>query len=714
MATTISTQDLENARRDIDDIGKAVNENTIVDPRYGEDFKSLPMISAEGQAIIDSFSLTAQNTINEWDSAINLITQEGGVPALAVSNASGENQQDINDYGGAKWRNKAGGYNLNARVILENGDIVKSTVANNTANPNSNMAGWVFTSLKSKSVETISQLIALIGTNDGDIVKVQSYHAPNYALADPYMGGDKFIWKANVSKSLHDGGYVIDPLVPIPSLATFNTYYTAVNSANGVWVRLSDSNDILAENYGMSQSASAVWNCSSVQKALFKAASTNPHKRVMLPVGAYRTTNPIILSKYTGSAQSGNTYRVPALIGKGRFTTELAKVTKNTVGAGYQCGDIDAVVVCSPKTGEDQIFGEETGGFGLMRYASEALDSGYGYFSMNAPYGNRYDMRMNRAGVYGYWQDNCWMSTVKQINAISCKNGVAIRGGTSVNGTNIYADTCSQIGIDLYGLTYSNLTVHADRCGGDTASTNGYPAIRANLTKGVTVTASIEHHRGADFEVKQSDGFVVNAGRSIGVGAVPITAATSKVILEDAVVVFNGFSWRYALDGLTAPESGLYSFLTKTGNSVTYEFNGCQGNAAWNDFPLQVSDSQYYGKKTYSGYSENNRIVTSRVGHNSGSFKRWFYAGDASSRVRVLSAMAEGSDQYYDFTALVVVGGISTNVGTPSTLTATRYASGVVATGIDIQAYRNTADGWVYIKPSAGGANLVFNYVLIK
>lgn len=86
MATTISTQDLENARRDIDDIGKAVNEKVIVSPRYGDDFKSLPMIADEAQA-----------TIGEWESAIALITQEGGVPALAVSDASGVTQQAINN-----------------------------------------------------------------------------------------------------------------------------------------------------------------------------------------------------------------------------------------------------------------------------------------------------------------------------------------------------------------------------------------------------------------------------------------------------------------------------------------------------------------------------------------------------------------------------------------------------------------------------------------
>ena len=86
MATTISTQDIVDAKRDIEDIGKAVNEKVIVSPRYGEDFKSLPMIAAE-----------AQDTIGEWEAAIALITQEGGVPALAVSDASGQTQQDIND-----------------------------------------------------------------------------------------------------------------------------------------------------------------------------------------------------------------------------------------------------------------------------------------------------------------------------------------------------------------------------------------------------------------------------------------------------------------------------------------------------------------------------------------------------------------------------------------------------------------------------------------
>lgn len=71
------------------------------------------------------------------------IAVDRGWSASFVSDASGATQQDINDQIGAKWRNKLGGYFLNDRVKLENGDIVKSTVANNTANPNINMTGWV-------------------------------------------------------------------------------------------------------------------------------------------------------------------------------------------------------------------------------------------------------------------------------------------------------------------------------------------------------------------------------------------------------------------------------------------------------------------------------------------------------------------------------------------------------------------------------------------
>lgn len=94
MAEMVTRQELIDAKRDARDLGKAVNEKVIVSPRYGEDFKSLPMISREFEAL----GVQAQSTINEWQDAISLITADGGVPALAVSDASGKTQQEVNNY----------------------------------------------------------------------------------------------------------------------------------------------------------------------------------------------------------------------------------------------------------------------------------------------------------------------------------------------------------------------------------------------------------------------------------------------------------------------------------------------------------------------------------------------------------------------------------------------------------------------------------------
>ena len=58
-----------------------------------------------------------------------------------VLDASGETQQQVNYNGGSKWHSRVGGYQENERVVLTNGDIVKSTVNGNANNPNSDMTG---------------------------------------------------------------------------------------------------------------------------------------------------------------------------------------------------------------------------------------------------------------------------------------------------------------------------------------------------------------------------------------------------------------------------------------------------------------------------------------------------------------------------------------------------------------------------------------------
>lgn len=117
-----------------------------------------------------------------------------GWDASFIADAGGSTQQDINDFGGAKWRNKAGGYALGATVKLDNGDIVKSTVDGNTNDPNSDMTGWVSVG-NIGEVESIADLLAIQNPKNGSRVYVKSYYtATNYALLQPFNGGGWFFY----------------------------------------------------------------------------------------------------------------------------------------------------------------------------------------------------------------------------------------------------------------------------------------------------------------------------------------------------------------------------------------------------------------------------------------------------------------------------------------------------------------------------------------
>ena len=123
MADMVTVQELENAKIDARTIGESVNENKIVTPRYGVPFKSMPMIAEEMQSVIGTII-------------------GSGVPASIVLDGN-QAQDEINLYGGKKYDMPAGGYLVGGLVRLDNGDIVKSTVPNNTKNPNTDMSGWV-------------------------------------------------------------------------------------------------------------------------------------------------------------------------------------------------------------------------------------------------------------------------------------------------------------------------------------------------------------------------------------------------------------------------------------------------------------------------------------------------------------------------------------------------------------------------------------------
>lgn len=79
---------------------------------------------------------------NTVEASLLLKADKVDLTASKIASDSNQTQQDINDFGGARWYSKSGGYDLGATVKLENGDTVKSTIDGNTNDPNVDMSGW--------------------------------------------------------------------------------------------------------------------------------------------------------------------------------------------------------------------------------------------------------------------------------------------------------------------------------------------------------------------------------------------------------------------------------------------------------------------------------------------------------------------------------------------------------------------------------------------
>ena len=131
--------------------------------------------------------------------SVNGETGDVVVNAENLITLNGNTQQDVNDRGGAIWYAKSGGYKLNARVILDNGDIVRSTEPNNMNNPNIDMSGWVYNASGQKSSYAKSTL------QFSSIIKLREF--------EPSVHGDKvYLTGLNEDSELGCGDWYYDAL----------------------------------------------------------------------------------------------------------------------------------------------------------------------------------------------------------------------------------------------------------------------------------------------------------------------------------------------------------------------------------------------------------------------------------------------------------------------------------------------------------------------
>lgn len=126
---------------------------------------------------------------------VNTIIVGGKVAASNVLDASAETQQQVNYNGGSKWHSRVGGYKLNERVSLTNGDIVKSTVDANVNDPNVDMTGWDRTGLYAPFEVVWKGLNRVFYEHAKDYVNVLDYGAINdgaHHTIQEWIAGGKF------------------------------------------------------------------------------------------------------------------------------------------------------------------------------------------------------------------------------------------------------------------------------------------------------------------------------------------------------------------------------------------------------------------------------------------------------------------------------------------------------------------------------------------
>ena len=167
-------------------------------------------------------------------------------------------------------------YNSGERVVLANGDIVKSTVDGNTNDPNVDMVGWVKTNSTSQifnesgesqqeinnGLESIAELASILSPSNNSRIYVKSYYS------GMGVGGGYFVFSSsNLATQVAN-----DPLHGIYVPPSSNPLGTS-----GAWVRQDINKRYQPEWFGYSDSASITDKTSAIsQAAKFGAVYLTP------------------------------------------------------------------------------------------------------------------------------------------------------------------------------------------------------------------------------------------------------------------------------------------------------------------------------------------------------------------------------------------------------------------------------------------------------
>ncbi|HCH9020353.1 TPA: hypothetical protein NNS98_004558 [Salmonella enterica] len=325
-------------------------------------------------------------------------------------------------------------YPLNARIMLDNGDIVQSTIPNNVNNPNTDMTGWV--EVGNKIVQSIADLRLLNPQKKGEIVYLVS------ANAGQNEGGGDFI-ATQKAGLVDDGGIVI-----------------ASPNSNIFWVRINyeeitptmfqakggDNDDYtaLTASYQASQKYSKPYFLDKIYRTS-RPLEWNTSTKIK---GVSPTTSGII--KYSAS-KTGITGRTTPYNNPYDYDQDCAVVFAAWYG-WYKYIDISNISIT-----KEQVVGADVGKVFFAPYISMSTLKNV----------------IVKGGEYGFYGEDLWMMNWTRCEAYS-KCGFYIGTGTSNT-----LDTCwskeTKAGYSafrLHNLTYSSLK----NCCAENVGEEGAPA----------------------------------------------------------------------------------------------------------------------------------------------------------------------------------------------------------------------------------------------
>lgn len=291
----------------------------------------------------------------QWTDAMNSILT-GRVPALVVDTSSGQTQQEINDFGGAKWWPKPGGYAAGDSVYLDTGVQVRSTVSGNLINPNVSMAGW--------TLKTDAEIITWSGRSlldrSKDFVTDKDYGAIGDGVYHPLS--ERFATLALAKFAYSNIESLITSLTQSIDWAAAQS---AIKNHKAVFITagfriINDTIDIPPGHGFISLEKPATDpNGAFISGSAFLFYGTGPKRYIAPTLGdnVYQTANPNVGAVYLGdSGTRGNVYKLQnfnenfsaaIILNAGSYVDRVAVLCYHAVGgngiSGYTAANSGAV-----------------------------------------------------------------------------------------------------------------------------------------------------------------------------------------------------------------------------------------------------------------------------------------------------------------------------------------------------------------------------------